>query len=597
MHKEIYMQNIKKEKSYTINENNYPEPNSWQRQIQALEELDCASGVCWHSSTSNKQVIRKTYSQAQKLKFAQRVVASWYVQMDGKYVDTANKNTKFGMQEILKLIPIRLAETFPNDALIEENINKFAEAAMFGASSDPRLAFGVYSGKAYPDPGNPSRRLFRNGMWDINTWQMPAYRYLAPSNEAHSHNCAFTQMLEFAIPREKERSVLLDWISWNLQNEYKKPTWSVLLFSEKKGTGKSTIGEVLTALFGLKNSMPINGIKKLTHRFSADILEKKFILAEEVHISSHSNEGNALKDLITNTTVSVEPKYQPVVSIPQRSCFLFTTNHKPLWLEGGERRYFIIDMDHEGHAQGLDNDTFVKLVQSVKAQINTPQALRDLYSRLIVRQQSSSFDPMNMRFTENATLIMQELQSSSVNESDKVLEELLQQYMVSVIPSEDIAELSGYLRSRSVTALRNSLNRLGWEARRIRFGGEQHRAWCKNGTVIENGRVNNEELAREHGKRSDQSEDTYSWFDIGFFIQETWYKLRAERLKSGYNKFKGDYSAVTDSLANNANGEYGPFKDSKSHLRLQARFDEEVLEMEQRHSSKVLSIASNKIKL
>ena len=178
MHEEIYMQNIKREYSYTINENNYPEPNSWQRQIQALEELDCASGVCWHSSTLNKQAIHKTYSQTQKLKLAQRVVASWYVQMDGKYVDTANKNTKFSMQEILKLIPIRLAETFPNDVIIEENINKFAEAAMFGTSSDPRLAFGVYSGKAYPEPGNPSRRLFRNGMWDINTWEMPAYRYL-----------------------------------------------------------------------------------------------------------------------------------------------------------------------------------------------------------------------------------------------------------------------------------------------------------------------------------------------------------------------------------------------------------------------------------
>ena len=128
------MQNIKREYSYTINENNYPEPNSWQRQIQALEELDCASGVCWHSSKLNKQAIHKSYSQTQKLKLAQRVVASWYVQMDGKYVDTANKNTKFSVQEILKLIPIRLAETFPNDALIEENINKFAEAAMFGTT-------------------------------------------------------------------------------------------------------------------------------------------------------------------------------------------------------------------------------------------------------------------------------------------------------------------------------------------------------------------------------------------------------------------------------------------------------------------------------
>ena len=111
---------------------------------------------------------------------------------------------------------------------------------------------------------------------------------------------------------------------------------------------------------------------------------------------------------------------------------------------------------------------------------------------------------------------MQELQASSVNESDKVLEELLQQYMVSVIPSEDIAELSGYLRSRSVMALRNSLAETRLGSARIRFGGEQHRAWCKNGTAIENGRVNNEELAREYGKRSDQSEDTYAWFDLGF---------------------------------------------------------------------------------
>ena len=244
----------------------------------------------------------------------------------------------------------------------------------------------------------------------------------------------------------------------------------------------------------------------------------------------------------------------------------------------------------------LDNDTFVKLVQSVKAQINEPQALCDLYRRLIERQQSANFDPMNMRFTENATLIMQELQASSVNESDKVLEELLQQYMVSVIPSEDIAELSGYLRTRSVTALRTVQSGLGWEAARIRFGGEQHRAWCKNGTAIENGRVNNEELAREYGKRSDQSEDTYAWFDLGFFIHETWYKLRTERLKSVYNNFKGDYSAVTDGFANNANGEYGPFKDSKSHLRLQARIGENTREIEQQHGSKVLSIAPNKIK-
>ena len=154
--------------------------------------------------------------------------------MDGKYVDTANKNTKFSVQEILKLIPIRLAEIFPNDALIEENINKFAEAAMFGTSSDPRLAFGVYSGKAYPEPGNPSKRLFRNGMWDINTWEMPAYRYFAPSNEIHSHRCAFTQMLEFALEGEGALcSPRLD--LWNLQNEHKNQLGPYCYSLRRKG--------------------------------------------------------------------------------------------------------------------------------------------------------------------------------------------------------------------------------------------------------------------------------------------------------------------------------------------------------------------------
>lgn len=179
--------------------------------------------------------------------------------------------------------------------------------------------------------------------------------------------------------------------------------------------------KVLTALFGPENTVTLNCIKPPTQSFAVDALGKKLVVAKEVHISSHSREGNALKDLITNTAVSVEPKYQPVVNIPQRSCFLFTADHKPLWLEGGEWRYYIIDMDHGGHAQGPDNDKFVELVRRVKAMTEDQQPLQDFYARLMVRAQSENFDPKDIGGKMNATPIMRELQATAGKEGDKVL--------------------------------------------------------------------------------------------------------------------------------------------------------------------------------
>ena len=155
--------------------------------------------------------------------------------------------------------------------------------------------------------------------------------------------------------------MLLDWIGWILQNEVSKPTWAMMLYSENKDIGKSTIAKVLSALFGEENTTLSNGIKPLVQRFAADRLDRKLFVAEEVHISSHSTEGNALKDLIKNTSLSVERKYQPVVTIPQHSCFVFMTNHKPLWLEGGQRLYYIINMDNDGHSKGEKNEAFYAL--------------------------------------------------------------------------------------------------------------------------------------------------------------------------------------------------------------------------------------------
>lgn len=541
---------------------------TWQNSILKQREEDLKSGVAWHPAVrdADSQVAKKPNAAALRAKL-QKDVASWFVQTNGKFIKVDNGAMQYGFLEMERLLPQMMAERYDNHPKIMAQATGIAFAVLQGNSPDPRMSFGIYSGKSYPLPGNSAKRLYRDGLWDINLWHEPSYRGLAPSKDFPEQVCRFHEMLTFAIPDEAQRDHLLDWISWCLQNEAQKPTWSILLYSEEKGTGKSTIGEVLEALFGSDNTSAVNGIRSLTQRFAADVLSKKLIVAEEVHISSYSDEGNALKDVITNDRVTVEPKYQASVTIPQKSCFLFTTNHKPLWLEGGERRYYVIEVSHDGGALGPKSEEFSTLVGKVKAQIADPQQLRDLYARLMSRIQGPSFNPKNLRFADNATPIMRELQATSGNEGDEVLEALLSKYCVEIIPSSDFPELISFLKSRNANALRNALARLGWEERRLRLQGKQVRTWAKKGLELDNKRVSSLLLAAEY--KPDAISLGYTWFDLDFYLAKTWGQLRNERLKRGGQAGESYTSGTSSSEADNPNGNFGPFQSARSHLRYQ----------------------------
>jgi len=267
----------------------------WQKIVLKRLKEDLRTGVAWHP------VVRDTDKATPKKPTAEdrfnevlMEVSSWFVQTNGTFIKTSDNSMRYGFMELERLVPQMIAERYDNNKSVMGKVGKLTKIAMTGTSPDPRRSFGIYSGKAYPVPGNRSKRLWRDTLWDLNTWQEPDYRSLDAGKCALDEPCAFSEMLEFAIEEPTTRTILLDWISWCLQNEEQKPTWSILLYSEEKGTGKSTIGEVLEALFGAANSINVNGIQRITQRFAADVLIKKLIIAEEVHISSYSNEGNAL---------------------------------------------------------------------------------------------------------------------------------------------------------------------------------------------------------------------------------------------------------------------------------------------------------------
>lgn len=545
-----------------------PPPTKWQELMQERLEMDLLSGVAWQPSVSASRAPIKPTAEDKKREVLMEV-ASWFLTAEQKYIKIDAPESRLSMLDVSKVAKPMMVEHYAGTdfaPIVKKNAGSIVSTCLESEPIDPRLAFGVWSGKIYPAPGNPSRRLYRNYLWDLNSWSEPAYRQQRESGDYG----ALQPFLDFAIPDKGQQTILLDWIAWSLQHEASKPTWAILLFSEEKGTGKSTLGVVLEALFGAANTAKIDGVDKLVATHNDRVLDKKLIVAEEVHISSHSKTGNALKDLITSDRTTVNPKYQAMKTIPLKACYLFTTNHKPLWLEGGERRYYIIEMNHDGHAQGPKSDEFAELVGDVYAQISNPRRLAALYAALMSRKISADFNPKSMRFDANATPIMRELQAQSGNEGDETLEAVLAKYCVSIIPSSDFKELVKYLNARNDNAVRNALVRLGWENTRLRWAGRQQRVWAKKGLMVENGRVHSTDLA----ERLDGAvENGFVWFPLEYFVETTWKELRDTKLKV---KYRNDQD--TQPFLDLNTGENGPFLDSTSEARyLTWRNDNDML--------------------
>ena len=159
--------------------------------------------------------------------------------------------------------------------------------------------------------------LFKDGMVTINTWVKPAFRNL-PRTQASL--AVFDEFLSFIFKNPTEKEVFLDWLSWCLQHEDDKPSWAIFLFSEKHGTGKSTLAEIIKKLFGEENTSEQQGIKPIISRFNKPVLNKKLIYAEEVKVAPNSDDGNKLKTLISERQTMAESKGKDIEAVDHRCC-------------------------------------------------------------------------------------------------------------------------------------------------------------------------------------------------------------------------------------------------------------------------------------
>lgn len=363
------------------------------------------------------------------------------------------------------------------------------DTAIVQKNPNPNRSIPVWTGSVSPYPGNPERRIqLESGQVVLNSWKEPNYRHQGP---VQPWGGPFVVLFHQMFPRENERNRVLDWLAWCLQNEGKKPNWAVMLYSQAKGTGKSTVCNIATRLFGEDNTARQNNLEKVAGKFNGPMLSSKLIVSEEVELRQGSEAGNKIKMLITESTTTTERKGRDVERVRLHSCFLLTSNHLPTWIEAGERRFYVVDVGHDGHASGPQAERFIRIVRAVEEALKDDEKVAAFYNWLMQRELSADFDAMTLNVALHATDLMRRLEANQVPATTQQLAEYLGGEGCLAITEQDLRIYAKGSMRLNPNAIQYMMTDLGWTRYQVKWGGKDYpRAiWVRSPYVLDRGNI------------------------------------------------------------------------------------------------------------
>ena len=404
-----------------------------------------------------------------------RLVSGWFVKKDNKYHDVNNLQTTYQAQDLKQVIVTRIKVLFPNLTLTNKDLKEFFLVLLDPpiSQANPEENIPVWSGHTVCLPANTQKVFFKDGVATVNLWEYPAYRRgkSAPGK-------AFNEFLSFVIPDEAERNVFLDWLAWSLKYEEQKPRWAIMFYSQKQGTGKTVLTDLVKDLFGTANTSRINGVRQLVARFNKEVLQHKLVVVEEIEVRKGSKEANQVKSLITEDSTTVEAKGLPS-SVEAINCaFLMTTNHLPTWLEEADRRFFILNFDHEGYNNGgKDYEKFVGLVKNLKEQVGTPAGIKGIYDDLMARD-LTDHNAMSLDVMKHSTSLMQELKVLTPDVVKEQIKEVLSRHGIVFLMSKQATDLINCFAFREANSQTHLFTELGYKKARFAWGGVKSQRAC-----------------------------------------------------------------------------------------------------------------------
>ena len=401
-----------------------------------------------------------------------QTVAQWYVRKNNKYYDVDVPGEVLSRDDVERVIIQRLKVSFPGNKIPQDVVRQILQKLIRDIFVSPRESIPIWSGIRKSIPGNPNKLIFSPHMTaTINTWRVPSYRQLGEDSADWG---PFEAFLETMFPREEERDMLVNWLAWCLQNEGEKPGWAPFLYSSTKGSGKSTLASICAKLFGVENSSTENNVSKLVSRFNAPVLENKFVICEELQIPPGSDKANAVKTFITERHTMTEHKGHDVQLVEQVCAFMFTTNHIPLWLERGDRRFYVVEIDHDGHRFGPRGDAFAALVAETLEYLEDPRNLAMLYNALMRYRLPKDFSALSLDVQGSSTHVMKTIQSASWDLNVELFEDELNRMELVAIPASALTSLPEALGNPKANVIKHWLLNLNWSRHKVKWGGADY---------------------------------------------------------------------------------------------------------------------------
>jgi hypothetical protein len=177
---------------------------------------------------------------------------------------------------------------------------------------------------------------------------------------------------------------VLNFLAHLIQRPQERAGHALLITSEAKGIGKSTLGTIVRRLVGEQNSR-VAQTKDLKSNFDGWLVGKLVVQVDEIYEAGNWDLANKLKPLITEPTVSANIKYGPQIEVENFARFLmFSNNSSPLGIEDGDRRYFVFNSNAQPRGDGY--------YEALHQYASSTAGMNQIYT-FLKRRDISAFNP------------------------------------------------------------------------------------------------------------------------------------------------------------------------------------------------------------
>lgn len=230
-------------------------------------------------------------------------------------------------------------------------------------------------------PGQDEIAHDADGCRVLNLWRPPKWKL----DRAAQEPSLFIEHVCYLVDEDPDAfDHLMNFFAHLVQRPHERPAHALLITSQAKGIGKSTLGNVLRNLIGDRNA-GVAQTKDLKSQFDGWIVGRLLVQVDEIYEAGNWDLANTLKPLITEQRISVNMKYGPQTEIDNFARFLLFSNHPaPISIEEGDRRYFVIN----SKAQPRPADYYERL----NDYISSDTGMTEIFSFLSKRD-LSSFKP------------------------------------------------------------------------------------------------------------------------------------------------------------------------------------------------------------